>query len=58
MRLGFCRASLTRPEAPTSEKSDLLKLRLSHRENGFGNRVWSQIPIGVGALLVQSASKS
>lgn len=43
MRLGSCRASLTRPAAPTSEKSDLLKLCLSHRENGCGNRVWLQI---------------
>jgi hypothetical protein len=43
MRLGSCRASLTRSAAPTSENSDLLKLRLSHRKNGCGNRVWLQI---------------
>jgi len=42
MRLGSCRASLTRPAAPTSEKSDLLKLRLSHRENGCGS-AWLRI---------------
>lgn len=56
MRLGSCRASLTRPAAPTSEKSDLLKLRLSHRETGVVIVCRYKFPIGVCASRGQSAS--
>ena len=56
MRLGSCRASLTRPAAPTSEKSDLLKLRLSHRKTGVVIVCGHKFPIGVCASRGESAS--